>query len=128
MMLRNQGSVGMRRIADDVPYEVMSQNSYHSNRIRHSRTCVYTTRNQKCAYRISERNHQRNHDLIKVEVANTNAEKERWLMFRNDIMPLDSAMILVYDKRQEYFRHCLLHLQEYRAGKICDCCYLRVYR
>ncbi len=43
-----------------------------------------------------------NHDVISVEVANTSAEKERWLMFRNDRMPLDSAMILVYDKPDLY--------------------------
>jgi uncharacterized membrane protein (UPF0127 family) len=43
-----------------------------------------------------------NHDIINVEVANTSAEKERWLMFRNDRMPLDSAMILVYDKPDLY--------------------------
>ena len=39
-----------------------------------------------------------NHDVIKVEVAKSSAEKERWLMFRQEKMPFNSAMILVYDK------------------------------
>jgi uncharacterized protein len=43
-----------------------------------------------------------NHDVIKVEVAKSNAEKERWLMFRHEKMPLNSAMILVYDKPDLY--------------------------
>ena len=43
-----------------------------------------------------------NHDVIKVEVAKSSAEKERWLMFRHEKMPLNSAMILVYDKPDLY--------------------------
>ncbi|HET7149449.1 MAG TPA: DUF192 domain-containing protein [Candidatus Nitrosopolaris sp.] len=43
-----------------------------------------------------------NHDVIKVEVANSSAEKERWLMFRHEKMPFNSAMILVYDKPDLY--------------------------
>ena len=43
-----------------------------------------------------------NHDVIKVEVAKSSAEKERWLMFRHEKMPFNSAMILVYDKPDLY--------------------------
>jgi uncharacterized protein len=41
-------------------------------------------------------------DLINVEVAKSNAEKQRWLMFRHEKLPLNSAMILVYDKPDLY--------------------------
>ena len=43
-----------------------------------------------------------NHEVIKVEVAKSSAEKERWLMFRHEKMPFNSAMILVYDKPDLY--------------------------
>src|SRR6266849_10583562 len=43
-----------------------------------------------------------NHDVINVEVAKSSAEKERWLMFRHDKMPFNSAMILVFDKPDLY--------------------------
>ena len=43
-----------------------------------------------------------NSDLINVEVAKSSAEKQRWLMFRHEKMPLNSAMILVYDKPDLY--------------------------
>ena len=43
-----------------------------------------------------------NHEVIKVEVAKSSAEKERWLMFRHERMPFNSAMILVYDKPDLY--------------------------
>jgi uncharacterized membrane protein (UPF0127 family) len=36
------------------------------------------------------------HDIIKAQVAKSNAEHERWLMFRHDKIPLNSAMLLVY--------------------------------
>lgn len=42
------------------------------------------------------------HDIIKVEIAKSNAEKQRWLMFRVEKMPLNSAMILVYEKPDLY--------------------------
>jgi uncharacterized protein len=41
-------------------------------------------------------------DTIKAEVAKSNAERQRWLMFREDRMPLDSAMLLVYEKSDLY--------------------------
>jgi uncharacterized protein len=41
-------------------------------------------------------------DLINVEIAKSSAEKQRWLMFRQEKMPLNSAMILVYDKPDLY--------------------------
>jgi uncharacterized membrane protein (UPF0127 family) len=43
-----------------------------------------------------------NHDIINVEVAKSSAEKERWLMFRHEKMPFNSAMILVFDKPDLY--------------------------
>lgn len=43
-----------------------------------------------------------NHDVINVEVAKSSAEKERWLMFRHEKMPFNSAMILVFDKPDLY--------------------------
>ena len=43
-----------------------------------------------------------NDDVITVEIAETAAQKERWLMFRNDKLPLDSAMLLKYDKPDLY--------------------------
>ena len=42
------------------------------------------------------------HEIIKVEVAKSGAEHERWLMFRHDKIPLNSAMLLVYDKPDLY--------------------------
>ena len=42
------------------------------------------------------------HEVIKVEVAKSGAEHERWLMFRQDKIPLNSAMLLVYDKPDLY--------------------------
>jgi uncharacterized protein len=43
-----------------------------------------------------------NSDLINVEIAKSSAEKQRWLMFRQEKIPLNSAMILVYDKPDLY--------------------------
>jgi uncharacterized membrane protein (UPF0127 family) len=43
-----------------------------------------------------------NGDLINVEVAKSTAERQRWLMFRQEKIPLNSAMILVYDKPDLY--------------------------
>ena len=43
-----------------------------------------------------------NGDLINVEIAKSSAEKQRWLMFRQERLPLNSAMILVYDKPDLY--------------------------
>ena len=39
-----------------------------------------------------------NGNLIKVEIAKSAAEKQRWLMFRQERLSLNSAMILIYDK------------------------------
>ena len=36
--------------------------------------------------------------VINVEIAESDAERQRWLMFRNEEFPLNSAMILVYPK------------------------------
>ena len=41
-------------------------------------------------------------DLINVEIAKSSAEKQTWLMFRQEKIPLNSAMILVYDKPDLY--------------------------
>jgi uncharacterized membrane protein (UPF0127 family) len=41
-------------------------------------------------------------DVIKVEVAESRADKQRWLMFREERLPLNSAMILVYEKLDLY--------------------------
>jgi uncharacterized protein len=43
-----------------------------------------------------------NGDLINVEIAKSTAERQRWLMFRQEKIPLNSAMILVYDKPDLY--------------------------
>ena len=37
-------------------------------------------------------------DVITVEVASTAAERERWLTFTHEMLPLDTAMLLKYDK------------------------------
>ena len=37
-------------------------------------------------------------DVITVEIAHSDAEKQRWLTFRQDTLPLDSAMLLKYDQ------------------------------
>ncbi len=39
-----------------------------------------------------------NDNVITVEIASTAAERERWLTFRQDVLPLDTAMLLKYDK------------------------------
>lgn len=39
---------------------------------------------------------------IEVEVAESNADRQRWLMFREDPFPPDSAMLLVYGKPDLY--------------------------
>jgi uncharacterized membrane protein (UPF0127 family) len=41
-------------------------------------------------------------DIIKVEIAESSADKQRWLMFREEKLPLDSAMILIYEKSDLY--------------------------
>jgi uncharacterized membrane protein (UPF0127 family) len=41
-------------------------------------------------------------NVIKVEIAKSDAEKQRWLMFRHQKLPLDSAMILIYKKPDLY--------------------------
>jgi uncharacterized protein len=41
-------------------------------------------------------------NLIKVEIAKSAAEKQRWLMFRQERLPLNSAMMLIYDKLDLY--------------------------
>jgi uncharacterized protein len=43
-----------------------------------------------------------NDDVITVEIAQTSAEKQRWLTFRQDKLPLDTAMLLKYDKPDLY--------------------------
>ena len=40
--------------------------------------------------------------VIDVEIAESDAERQRWLMFRNEEFPLNSAMILVYPKSDLY--------------------------
>ncbi|HEX7142034.1 MAG TPA: DUF192 domain-containing protein, partial [Nitrososphaeraceae archaeon] len=40
--------------------------------------------------------------VIDVEIAESEAERQRWLMFRNEEFPLNSAMILVYPKSDLY--------------------------
>jgi len=37
-------------------------------------------------------------DTVKVEVAKSPEERQRWLMFREDPIPLNSGMLLVYGK------------------------------
>ena len=41
-------------------------------------------------------------DVIKVEIAESRADKQRWLMFREERLPLNSAMILVYERSDLY--------------------------
>ena len=41
-------------------------------------------------------------EVIKVEIAKSEAERQRWLMFRGEKLPMNSAMILVYDKPDLY--------------------------
>jgi uncharacterized protein len=41
-------------------------------------------------------------DVITVEVAETAAEHQRWMTFRHDRLPLDSAMLIKYNKPDLY--------------------------
>jgi uncharacterized protein len=41
-------------------------------------------------------------DVITVEVAETAAEQQRWMTFRHDRLPLDTAMLIKYDKPDLY--------------------------
>jgi uncharacterized protein len=41
-------------------------------------------------------------NVIKVEIAESDADKQRWLMFREQQLPYNSAMILVYEKSGLY--------------------------
>ena len=43
-----------------------------------------------------------NDDVITVEVAETAAEQQRWMTFRKDMLPLDTAMLIKYDKQDLY--------------------------
>ncbi|AIC15204.1 DUF192 domain-containing protein [Nitrososphaera viennensis] len=43
-----------------------------------------------------------NDDVITVEVAQSVAEKQRWLTFRQDKLPIDTAMLMKYDKPDLY--------------------------
>jgi uncharacterized membrane protein (UPF0127 family) len=36
-------------------------------------------------------------DVVTVEIAETGAEKQRWMTFRHDRLPLDTAMLIKYD-------------------------------
>jgi uncharacterized protein len=41
-------------------------------------------------------------NVIRVEIAESDAERQRWLMFREQQLPYNSAMILVYEKSDLY--------------------------
>lgn len=41
-------------------------------------------------------------DVITVEIAQTTAERQRWMTFRQDVLPLDNAMLIKYDKPDLY--------------------------
>jgi uncharacterized protein len=41
-------------------------------------------------------------DVITVEIAETAAERQRWLTFRQDRLPFDTAMMIKYDKPDLY--------------------------
>lgn len=43
-----------------------------------------------------------NNHSISTEIAETPAERQRWLTFRSEEMPLSSALLLVYDKADLY--------------------------
>lgn len=43
-----------------------------------------------------------NDDVITVEIAETTAEKQRWMTFRQDRLPLDTALLLKYDSPDLY--------------------------
>jgi uncharacterized protein len=43
-----------------------------------------------------------NNNTIKVEIADTPSDRQRWLTFREDKLPFDSAMLMVYDKLDLY--------------------------
>lgn len=41
-------------------------------------------------------------DIITVEIAETTAEKQRWMTFRQDRLPLDTAMLIKHDTPDLY--------------------------
>ena len=41
-------------------------------------------------------------DIITVEIAQTAAERQRWLTFRQDVLPFDTAMLIKHDKPDLY--------------------------
>lgn len=41
-------------------------------------------------------------DVITVEIAETTAEKQRWLTFRQDVLPMDTAMLIKHDTPNLY--------------------------
>lgn len=43
-----------------------------------------------------------NDDVITVEIAETTAEKQRWMTFRQDRLPLDTAMLIKHDSPDLY--------------------------
>ena len=43
-----------------------------------------------------------NNNSISTEIAETPAERQRWLTFRSEELPLSSALLLVYDKPDLY--------------------------
>lgn len=51
-----------------------------------------------------------NNHSISTEIAETPAERQRWLTFRSEKMPLSSALLLVYDKA-DLFSLWLLNIQ-----------------
>ncbi len=42
------------------------------------------------------------HDIITVEIAETAAEQQRWLTFRQDRLPFDTAMLIKHEKPDLY--------------------------
>ena len=43
-----------------------------------------------------------NNHSISTEIAETPAERQRWLTFRSEVLPLDSSLLLVYDQPDLY--------------------------
>ncbi|MGC1132188.1 MAG: DUF192 domain-containing protein [Nitrososphaeraceae archaeon] len=51
-------------------------------------------------------------DTIRVEVAKSNVERQRWLTFRDEPIPLGSAMLLIYE-RLDLYALWLINIQYY---------------
>ena len=62
-----------------------------------------------------------NNHSISTEIAETPAERQRWLTFRSEELPLNSALLLVYDKSDSVFRMAIEYTIQFGSNLVRWC-------